>query len=549
MVPCAGATLGTIDLSRNDHLHMPSQLEILNSALRVDAPRISFADFRELLTPYSSTSLVRTCVEVAWRAWSGEHSTWLANETGLGFVPLLVPLAVVCASGQREATPADLGDLFYRYCGVQQSSAEAKAFADGVARAAIGSDAAFLVPDLTTAKRVERLFSIARVMTASWLPSRIRVDEFLRALWLAERLRERWVDLERVNRVLGMELDVFIRASLVLFAAAMAAAPTGRIPIDLIGNRPLTRYSIDRAVLELAASRLSTNAEDIESWISRIYEFAPPGMVQHSPSVLVSTPLLKVPWADAHEYLCPSPVHLMAAVRDRVRHALSSEAGTTNQVMTLYGDLLEEYVAFVARAHDAVVLRVDDIDPGVERHADLILIEENAGLIVEVKRSIGVSFGARGLTRPMDVIAVLEHLLGAYGQCLATYRRRRWEREGFRPSCLAGVVLIDESIAAEGAAFAELYARQGGADLPYDVMGISEFEEALGVLGVRRLVSMISSRAENGMHGAPLAQYAMQHLRLPTREVAEGRGYLRAVAAQLGQDLESFEGFFTAKWP
>jgi hypothetical protein len=177
------------------------------------------------------------------------------------------------------------------------------------------------------------------------------------------------------------------------------------------------------------------------------------------------------------------------------------------------------------------------------------LVEETSGLIVEIKRSIGIVTECRGLTRPTDIQTILSHFLGAYRQCIATHERRSWEQDGTSLSKLAALVLVDEPLSGEGAVFAELYARQTSVTLPFEIMSIGEFEHALGVLGVPGLVEMIRAKFDNRYEGAPLAQFAMRVLRLPTRHVRDARAYLRPLAAELVPDLADVEDFYSARWP
>jgi hypothetical protein len=359
-----------------------ASLERLNQFVEVEGPCITFEQFLELLRPFSAESLAAACTDIAWHAWRGEFVGWTANEAGLGFAPLISALALARATGGQRAARDDVVTLVERYVAIRASPTASLDFVRRVAREMLSSDAAFMMPDSPTAAVAERLFNHCRTMYATWLPSRIRLDEFVRSWWFARQLNDRAANLDRVNRILGMEIDVFVRAAVILFAVAIANAPSGHIRLAELPDSTLSRYRISRDALRLAVARLAANGSDVEAWITNTTSLVPEGLRHYQPSVLVACPLLNVTAlasardAQSHDLLlCPSPVHLMGTVRDRIREAISTELvdGPETQIRTLYGELLEDYVEFVSQSPTVRVVRLDLVEPAQRQHADILL--------------------------------------------------------------------------------------------------------------------------------------------------------------------------------
>ena len=316
-----------------------------------------------------------------------------------------------------------------------------------------------------------------------------------------------------------------------------------------IEPRFLEKYDVDQDTLRLAAYKLSTTRADIQRWIAEVEARFPEGAKQFVPTPLLTTPLLKLEIANGPPYVCPSLFHFISAARDRVREAISQPGSTDVDSSDLYGEYLVQYVQAFARAAGVKVIDLDLLERRTKKRADLLFIENDRGLIVEVKRSLATGSLSKHLLYPEGIIAVLQHLLGAFQQCQATQSRRAWKSEGIELGCIAAVILVDEPVGAEGGVFADLLGAQTQIDLPFEVMSVTEFENALGVLGTEALVDLIRRKWSDGLRDVPLAIYAKNFRKLETRTVPGKRTHLEAEDRELFFETGMATRDFSAEWP
>jgi hypothetical protein len=208
-----------------------------------------------------------------------------------------------------------------------------------------------------------------------------------------------------------------------------------------------------------------------------------------------------------------------------------------------------EYLKAFARAASLNVIDLDLIEGRTLRRADLLFIEDHSVLIAEVKRSLAPGALSRHLLYPEGIIAVFKHLLGAYGQCLASFARRSWRTQGVDEARVAAVVLVDEPVGAEGAVFADLYGAQTTVDLPFEIMGVDEFENAVGVLGTKGLVDLICKKWSEGMRDIPLIVYARNVLGIETQRAEGKRAHLEVEERELFFEAGLVPRNFAAAWP
>jgi hypothetical protein len=361
----------------------------------------------------------------------------------------------------------------------------------------------------------------------------------------------------RAEQMLGMSVPTFVRAASALIALAVTSEPEmGRVDL----NRPIDqafteKYDVDADALRLAAYKLATSRDDLQLWLDDLVRNAPPGLLHYAPTPLASTPLLRGddlvdPKLPSHTlFLCPSIYHFIGAVRDRVKDAISAPGQITEDTQTLYGEMLNRYVARCIEGTGRVI-NIDDID-GNDRRADWLLVADGCGLIIEVKRVLATGALSRHLVTARGMAAVLEHLYGAYDQCRSTRSGARWTTQCGRLSEIAALVLVDEPVGAEGAVVSDLLARQtvAGVDPPFEVMSVAEFENAIHVLGVKQLVRLINEKWQRGYVGVPLGVYFTKVLGREKVSADGARKYLEDEDRELFLELGLSASAFGAEWP
>lgn len=335
---------------------------------------------------------------------------------------------------------------------------------------------------------------------------------------------------------------------------ANSLQPMGRVDLNReIDQAFVEKYDVDLDALRLAAFKLATSRDELQGWLRDLLQNAPPGLLHYAPSPLATTPLLRCddlvePPLLAHTlFLCPSIYHFIGAVRDRVREAISAPSQIQMDTQSLYGELLNDYVG---KCMDGVgqVVSIDAFDRD-DRRADWLISDGSSTLIIEVKRALVTGSLSRHLVTARGMAAVLEHIYGAYDQCRSTYNRARWTSYCGKLTEVAAMILIDEPVGAEGAVVAELLSRQTaiGVKPPFEVMSVAEFENAIHVLGVKRLVSLIRGKWHAGHVGLPLGIYFSKVLGENQRRVSHVRNYVELEDRELFLEL----GFSTSdrQWP
>lgn len=312
-------------------------------------------------------------------------------------------------------------------------------------------------------------------------------------------------------------------------------------------------------MLRLAAFKLSRSPDEFAEWHRTDVDALPIGLKQYVPNALAVTPLIRVdefvdPAAPrSTHFLCPSLHHFAAAVNNLVRASVA--APRSNFVASIggyYGEVLEKYVELVlqSRLSAEAVYKIELWENEQQRKADFLARDGTRGLIVEIKRSLGTEFDKHVLDAE-GILEVLGMLYSAYTQCETTFDRRPWRDE---PACtsigpMAAIVLVDELAGGEGSALSYLFARTRVPRPPFEVMGISEFEEAVGVLGVARLVDLINEKWRAGYADLPLRLYATKIVGMP-REVRVGaKSYLRNADVELLLEIGLARQEYAASWP
>lgn len=449
------------------------------------------------------------------------------------------------------ATMGDIIDLISYYLAVDVASQSLlQEHESKLARAAIGTDLAALIPNLHAAQVAATACAVARIFRVQLLPSRSSLDELSKTWWIASRLDRDADQLRRAAMSLGMQVPVFVRAAVALLAFAVSSEPMGCVILERAIDDPFRKkYDVDADVLKLAAYKLATTRSDLQRWLDEVQMHFPEGVRQFVPTPLLTTPLLALEMPGLPQYLCPSIHHFVSAVRDRVRDAISQDGSMPANTSELYGGYLVEYIKAASSAAELEVYDIDDMEAGTERRADLLFVEGDRGLIVEVKRSVATGGLSKHLLYPEGIAAVLLHLLGAFRQCQATLWRRPWQRRGMRLTRLAAIILVDEPVAAEGAVFSELLSAQTHVDLPFDVLSVTEFENAVAVLGVCGLVELLIDKWAARLQGIPLQVFASKVRGLQTKKIPGKRTHLAFEDKELFFEIGLTRTEFSAEWP
>lgn len=507
------------------------------------APLISLETFIRRLRNFTRGSLVAGFNDFSWKAWRGEFTTSHDNNLSLSVAPHLALLSfaygAMNSSNAPCATIGDVIDLQLAYLTIDASRKEMHdADSAAVAKAAITDrNISELIPNLDAAEKAISGFSICRMIRLQMIPSEGGFDELSRIWWIARRLDRESDQLRTAQRILGMEIPVFIRGALALLSLAVTSEHNGCVSLGGGVDADFTRkYDVDANTLLLAADKLSTSREDFLAWLSEAEGAVRPGMAPFIPMALMSTPLLKFEEPDSPQFVCPSFSHFVSAMRDRLRDAISTQGGMPTHAIRIYGTILAKYVEEMASAANITVLNLDTVEPSNEKHADLLLVEGEYALLVEVKRSIAPGLMSRYLIDPRGIVEMLSHLRLALRQCQCSYERRSWETKGLIPSNIAALILIDEPLAAEGAVFAELLSAQTSLNIRFDVLSVTEFERAIGAVGVRGLAQLIHLKWSLGYQGLPLDQFASRVLNMTPKKSTHPRSHLKE------EDRELFMG-------
>ena len=520
-------------------------------------PLISFETLLTELSEFNAGNLAAGLAEFGWKGWAGEFATETDNALAVGVAGPLAALALAAGNDEgKRPTNGDIIDLHLLSLAVNNTSDHViRPMAEALAKLALTEPIAAMVPSLDAAQKAVSSFTIARMLREQWLPARTRMDELGRIWWIARRIDLEAAHLERASTVLGMSVPTFVRASIALLAFAVVAQPPGYVDL----NRPIdedftAKYEVDYDTLRLAAFKLSTTRPDLQAWLNDLLR-VPSVLQNHAPNPLATTPLLSVdglvqPAPPANTvYLCPSLFHFIGAVRDRVREAISGPSEMTINTQELYGAVLSDYVRQCSAGAGAIY-SVDAFD-GDERRADWLLVKGRVGLVIEVKRALATGALSRYLLTANGMSAVLKQLYGAYEQCRATASRRNWRTHCGTLDEVAALVLVDEPVGAEGAVVSDLLARQteAGADPPFEVMSVSEFENAIHALGVERLVSLIREKWKTGYGGLPLGTYFTKVRREKSVTIPSARGHMLAEDQELFLNLGFAASAIGARWP
>ncbi len=453
--------------------------------------------------------------------------------------------------GARHASLKEIAALHLHFVAVNSVPSELlDEHERDIAKRVIGTDLAFVLPNLRAARAAAANSILARVHRTQILAARSALDELSKTWWIAKRVDLDADQIARAETMLGMPVPIFVRAASALLAFAYMSDAPGAVFMERdLDAEFLAKYEVGQEDLRLAAYKLSTTRDDVQRWLVEIRARFREGIKHLVPSPLLTTPLLRLDLGSGPPYACPSVNHFVAAVRDRVREAISQRGRTDADSADLYGERLVDYLKAFATAASLNVLDLDTIEDRTLRRADLLFFEGDSVLIAEVKRSLATGALSRHLLYPEGIIAVFSHLHGAYGQCQATFARRSWRATGISDTHAAAVVLVDEPVGAEGAVFSDLYGAQTVVDLPFEIMGVDEFENAIGVLGTRRLVELICKKWNEGLRDIPLLVYARNVLGIETQIVEGKRTHLEAEERELFFEAGLVPRNFPAVWP
>jgi hypothetical protein len=531
-----------------------AMLKYLIKAVGPSTPLIDLETFLSELEQFTVSSLVAGFNNFSWQGWSGKFESSEDNKLAQSIAPTLALLGF--AHGQidssigQQANNGDIIDLHTRYLAVDSARYEMhKEDSLSIAKAVIGTDLAFLLPDLHAAEQAVNSFSLCRMQRAQMVPSHSSFDEITRTWWIARRLDIDADQLKTAQRVLGMEVPVFIRSAIAILALAVTSNQIGCFSLERPIDASFTsKYDVDADTLRLAAYKLSASRDEIINCLRDIAASLRPGMHPFAPMPLMSTPLLRFTDSENPPFVCPSIGHFISAIRDRVREAISQQGGMPTPAIRLYGDHLSKYVEAAVTATGTSSINLDLIEPQNSKHADFFLSDGDFGIILEIKRSIAKGM-SRYLVNAQGIADVLNHLLSAYKQCQSTHGRMPWKGLGISPSHIVSLILIDEPLASEGAVFAELLSAQVAVRPPFDVLSITEFEHVLGVHGVRGIVQMVERKWAMGLQGLPLDVFASKELGIPTKKVLGARGHLRPEDQELFLELGLTHRDKRAEWP
>ncbi len=519
-------------------------------------PLISFDMLLKKLGAFNAGLLAMGLADFGWKGWAGEFESITDNLLAVGIAGPLAALALAAGhDAGKHPTNGDIIDLHLESLAVNDTSDDViRPTAEALARLAITEPIAAMVPSLAAARQAVSSFTLARMAREQSLPARARIDELGHIWWIARKIDNEASHLGRTNTELGMPVPTFVRTSLALLALAVNNQPRGYINLNRsIEEKFEKTYDVDIDTMQLAAFKLMTTRDDLRKWIEG--QRASDASISRAPNLLATTPLLSIdefldPTPPINTvYLCPSLFHFIGAVRDRVRQAISAPGQIEINTEELYGSVLSEYV-YHCSTGAGVMYSVDEFD-GNGRRADWLLVNGDAGLIIEVKRALATGTLSRHLLNANGMSAVLRQLYGAYEQCRATASRRNWSRKCGPLTRLAALVLVDEPVGAEGAVVADLLVShtEAGADPPFEVMSVFEFENAVHALGVQRLVSLIREKWSRGFAGLPLSTY-FTSVRNEERIInPNARTHIPAEDEELFLNLGFAASALGARWP
>lgn len=502
---------------------------------------------------------------VSWVGWNGGFGGSPANEMAKAFAPRLAVLAAAqgSATSTREPTPLELIGLVHAYLRLRDAVSVPgmmDEMARDIARSVIRTPLAPILPDRAAAKNAAVMFDLARSLRAQWAVQFSSIEDLVRAWWVAKRVNERTDTQRATESVLGMSLPVFVRACQGLLTLAYASAPQGRVALTgALEQRLVDQYELSDDVLRLAAFKLSRTPDEFTEWHHTDVDALPNGLKQYAPNPLSVTPLIRIDEvvdpsaALSTHFLCPSVHHLTVGANALIRASVAGVRSIwESNVGGVYGEVLEDYVELVLRTHapQGNVYRVDGWENEQQRKADFFTFQDSCGLIIESKRSLGTEFDKHVLDAG-GIVEILSKLNDAYFQCETTQRRRPWRRE---PRCrgvtsTAAIILVDELCAAEGGALSYLMQRSRAPDPPFEVMGVSEFENAIAVLGVKGLVSLIQEKWRTGNADLPLRLFASKVKRMTSTEVQNAKSYLQEVDQELLIEIGLANQSYAARWP
>lgn len=169
-----------------------------------DISPITFAAFLSRLKCFSAQNLVAGFNQFSWQGWRGEFQTKGDNLLAVVSAPALAALGLAGGAPNESdptATLGDIIDLHYYHLAINAASESLLLeHQHALARAAIGTDLAILVPNLQAARVAATACAVARIVRIQLLPSRSSLDELSKTWWIARRLDRDADQLRRATR-------------------------------------------------------------------------------------------------------------------------------------------------------------------------------------------------------------------------------------------------------------------------------------------------------------------------------------------------------------
>jgi hypothetical protein len=501
-------------------------------------PITTYETFIAGLARFDRNSMIRRITFVSWAAWEQRLPSKELNDLARSLGSRLAAITAACCVGTEVvADDAQVIDQIWRFLAVEELASldeELEQAADTLLReASKHEELVKLIADTDQARTIMAQLTAGRIFRAQWHPHMHQLDKIFRFWLVIKRIDQTGELFVTLRKMLNMEPDRFIRAALVIMSLAYQG----------IGHIELTTATSDRLTpnldvtlddLMLAASRLSRSPEEFVEWHRRdVLERAQRGFYQYTPNPLAITPLIAL----SDGFYCPSIDMYLAAIENVFRGMISSlDPISRERRADEYGAMLEEYVTEFAQeiGGKSRVHRIERFESAGSKKADLLLVDNDVALVVEIKRTIGTTL-EKDILDAESAVAIFAKLTGALMQCKTSIRRMPWRRAqvGTKIKITKAVILADDLMITEGNILAAILYNRGAIDPHFEVLGMTDFEDALAIDGIRSLALTIQRKWLTGHCGMPLRQYVRTVQGKPRASAANGRQLLDREAASI----------------
>jgi hypothetical protein len=178
----------------------------------------------------------------------------------------------------------------------------------------------------------------------------------------------------------------------------------------------------------------------------------------------------------------------------------------------------------------------------------LLVVDGDSALVIEIKRTLATEV-EKTILDAESAIEVLSKLSKAYSQCKTSDQRKPWrsDRIGRNIQHTEAIILVDDSVVAEGGILAMLLYELGAVSPRFETMSLSSFEDMIAVLGVRNSTLVIRQKWLTGNCDMPLAQYCRTVQGRARVTVPNARRLLETMSREIFGTLRI--GDFDASWP